>query len=114
MSGWPLIGYWIQRTAGDWELRARLRQLGVDWITEAVVTAWDDDGAHVRSLLDGDQRVVAADTLVFATTNVSDITVVDQLAERGVDTPIHVGGDAVAARLAVHAIYEGRVIGMRL
>jgi 2,4-dienoyl-CoA reductase-like NADH-dependent reductase (Old Yellow Enzyme family) len=114
VSAWPLIGYWIQRTAGDWELRARLRQLGVDWITEAVVTAWDDDGAHVRSLLDGVRRVLAADTLVFATTNVSDTTVVDQLAERGVDAPIHVGGDAVAARLAVHAIYEGRVIGMRL
>jgi NADPH-dependent 2,4-dienoyl-CoA reductase/sulfur reductase-like enzyme len=105
VSSWPLVGYFIQRTAGDWELRARLAQLGVDWQTEAVVTAWDDEGAHVRSSLDGAERVVAADTLVLATTNVPEAS----LAGHGV-----VIGDALAARLAVHAIYEGRVAGMRV
>ncbi len=114
VSSWPLIGYWIQRTAGDWELRARLAQLGVDWITEAVVAAWGEHGATVRSYLDGSERVLTADTLVLATTNVSETMVADQLAATGVDTPVHVVGDALAARLAVHAIYDGRMAGMRL
>jgi len=112
VSSWPMIGYWIQRTAGDWELRARLRQLGVDWITEAVVTDWSDDGARVRSYLDGSEQVLAAESLVFATTNVSETMVVDELSAAGV--PVRAVGDAVAARLAVHAIYEGRVAGMAL
>lgn len=112
VSSWPLIGYWIQRTAGDCELRATLRRLGVDWTTEAVVTAWDDHGATVRSYLDGAEHVLAADTLVLATTNVSETAVADDLAERGVAA--RTVGDALAARLAVHAIYDGRVAGMAL
>jgi hypothetical protein len=109
-----MIGYWIQRTAGDWELRARLQQLGVGWITEAVVTDWSDNGALVRSCLDGSERSVAADTIVFATTNVSDTSVADELAASGFDRPVHLAGDVVAARLAVHAIYEGRVRGQQI
>jgi NADPH-dependent 2,4-dienoyl-CoA reductase/sulfur reductase-like enzyme len=111
VSSWPLIGYWIQRTAGDWELRARLKQLGVDWVTEAAVTSWSDDGALVRSLLDGGDQLIDADTLVFATTNVPETVVADELVASGFDRPVHLVGDVVAARLAVHAIYEGRVRG---
>ncbi len=107
-----MIGYWIQRTAGDWELRARLRQLGVDWITEAVVTEWSDAGARVRSYLDGSEQLLAADTLVLATTNVPETMVADELAASGVD--VSLVGDALAARLAVHAIYDGRVAGMAI
>ncbi len=111
---WPMVGYWIQRTAGDGELRSRLAALGVDWQTEAVVTAWDDAGAHVRSALDGAERVIAADTLVLATTNVPEATVADDLTEAGFDRPVHLVGDAVAARLAVHAVYDGRLRGLML
>ena len=113
VSSWPLIGYWIQRTAGDWELRARLAQLGVDWIIEAVVAAWGDDGATVRSYLDGSEQVLPADTLVLATTNVPETTVADELAASGVEG-VSVVGDALAARLAVHAIYDGRCAGMSI
>ncbi len=112
VSSWPLVGYWIQRTAGDWELRARLKQLGVVMITEAVVTEWADEGATVRSYLDGSEQVIGADTLVFATTNVSETMVADELASRDGPTRVTVVGDALAARLAVHAIYDGRVAGM--
>jgi 2,4-dienoyl-CoA reductase-like NADH-dependent reductase (Old Yellow Enzyme family)/thioredoxin reductase len=111
VSSWPMVGYWVQRTSGDWELRARLAQLGVDWQTEAVVTAWDADGAHVRSYLDGSERVVAADTLVVATTNTADTSVADALGDEVRHDLI---GDARAPRLAVHAIYEGRLAAMRL
>ena len=76
----------------------------MEWQTEAVVTAWDDAGAHVRSYLDGAERVVAADTLVLATTNVPEAS----LAGVEIDAPVTMIGDALAARLAVHAIYDGR------
>ncbi len=108
ISSWPMVGYAIQRTAGDWELRGQLARLGVRWQTEAVVTAWDDEGAHVRSYLDGAERVVPADTLVLATTNVPETSVADGLPAA------RVVGDALAARLAVHAIYDGRVAGMAI
>ena len=114
VSSWPMIGYWIQRTAGDWELRARLTQLGVDWITEAVVTDWSDRGATVRSYLDASEQVLQADTLVLATTNLPETTVADELARSGFDRPVHLIGDAVAARLAVHAFYEGRLAGQQV
>jgi 2,4-dienoyl-CoA reductase-like NADH-dependent reductase (Old Yellow Enzyme family) len=108
----PMVGYWIQRTAGDVELRARLRQLGARWITESVITAWHGDGVTVRSLLDGADTRVDADALVLATTNVPETRLAEQLADTQLE--IHTAGDSVAARLAVHAIYEGRVAGMRL
>jgi hypothetical protein len=33
--------------------------------------------------------------------------------DRHLDRPVHLVGDALAARLAVHAIYDGRLAGMR-
>ncbi len=118
VTGWPMVGYWIQRTASDGALRSRLARLGVTWHTESVITAWDDDGALVRSLLDGSERRVPADTLVLATTNEPRTDVVDALAASrrtsGTGPPVHVVGDARAARLAVHAIHEGRRLGLTL
>lgn len=112
VSGWPLVGYWIQRTAGDGQLRARLAQLGARWLTESVVTAWHGDGADVRSLLDGSVTRIAADALVLATTNTPQADLADALSGR--DDELHVVGDALAARLAVHAIYEARALALRL
>ena len=114
VSGWPMIGYFIQRTAGDAELRARLARLGVTWRTESVVIGWDDTGALVRNLLTGDQEVIEGDTLVLATTNVPETSVVDQLAATGFGGAVHVIGDALAARLAVHAILDGRRTGLAI
>jgi 2,4-dienoyl-CoA reductase-like NADH-dependent reductase (Old Yellow Enzyme family) len=91
VSSWPIVGYWIQRTAGDWELRARLAQLGVESITEAVVTEWSPEGATVRSYLDGGERLLRADTLVFATTNEPETLVADELAVSGFGRPVHFG-----------------------
>jgi 2,4-dienoyl-CoA reductase-like NADH-dependent reductase (Old Yellow Enzyme family)/pyruvate/2-oxoglutarate dehydrogenase complex dihydrolipoamide dehydrogenase (E3) component len=108
----PMVGYWIQRTSGDAQLRATLAKLGTTWFTESAITEWTLGGATVRSLLDGSERFVAADSLVLSTTNDADTTVVDELGGRHAD--VTVVGDAVAARLAVHAIYEGRVAGMTL
>ena len=108
VSGWPMVGYWIQRTAGDGQLRARLSRLGARWLTESVVTTWHGDGASVRSVLDGSETRVDADALVLATTNVAQTDLADAL--RATVRELHVVGDANAARLAVHAIYEARAL----
>jgi 2,4-dienoyl-CoA reductase-like NADH-dependent reductase (Old Yellow Enzyme family)/thioredoxin reductase len=112
VTPYPMVGHWVQRTAGDVNLRMRLAGLGASWHVESAVVEWTGTSAVVVSLLDGTRSEVAADTLVLATTNTPETTVMDELAERGVATAA--AGDAVAPRLAVHAIYEGRLIGMTL
>lgn len=107
----PLIGFNVQRTGSDGRLRATLRDLGVDWRTESVVTEWNENGAVVRDLLDGSESLVEADALVTSLTNVPEDTVARDLA---VPVDVRLVGDAMAARTAVHAIYEGRVAGMTL
>jgi NADPH-dependent 2,4-dienoyl-CoA reductase/sulfur reductase-like enzyme len=110
-----MVGSGVQRTAGDGALRATLARLGARWATESVVVAWHHGGATVRSLLDGAVSEVPADDLVLATTNEPDTRVVRALAKvEAADLEVHLVGDVVAARLAVHAIYEGRVVGMEL
>ena len=108
----PMVGFWIQRTAGDGNLRATLAKLGTTWHTESAITEWKGDRAVVRSLLDGSITEIPADALVLSTTNVADTTVFDELGERFAN--VTQVGDAVAPRLAVHAIYEGRVAGMQV
>jgi NADPH-dependent 2,4-dienoyl-CoA reductase/sulfur reductase-like enzyme len=111
VTGWPLVGFWIQRTAGDGKLRARLAQLDAHWLTESAVVAWHGDAATVRNLLDGTEQRLAADSLVLATTNVSETELAQQLTQTGVSFAM--AGDNVAPRLAAQAIYEGRVSGMQ-
>ena len=112
ITGYPLLGFHLQRSAADGTLRTRLATLGVSWRTDTVATAWTGDALMVRSLLDGGTSSVEADTLVLATTNIPDSALADDLVVRGRQP--HVVGDAVAARLAVHAIYEGRAVAMTL
>lgn len=111
VTGWPMVGFWIQRTAGDGKLRARLTQLGVHWLTESAVVAWHGDAATVRNLLDGTEQRLAADALVLATSNVSETALAQELGDTGL--AFAMAGDNVAPRLAVQAIYEGRVLGMK-
>jgi len=110
VTGWAFLGKWVERTAGDGLLRARLARLGASWLTETVLTEWHGDGGTVRSLLDGNEQTISADDLVLATTNIADDSLVAGLA--GGQAQIHTIGDCVAPRLAVSAIYEGRKLGM--
>jgi pyruvate/2-oxoglutarate dehydrogenase complex dihydrolipoamide dehydrogenase (E3) component len=112
VTTWAMVGFWIQRTAGDGKLRSRLAQLGATWLTESAVLSWHGDGATVRNLLDGSESVVVADALVLATTNVSETSLAEEMARLGSDYAM--AGDNVSPRLAVHAIYEGRVAGMEI
>jgi 2,4-dienoyl-CoA reductase-like NADH-dependent reductase (Old Yellow Enzyme family) len=94
----------MARTAADLQARARLRELGVRLITEAVMLEWFGDGASVQQSGAEPERITA-DSLVIASTNVSERALADEL---GVATL----GDATAARTAAAAVYEGRKWGM--
>ena len=94
----------MARTAADLQARARLRELGVTMLTESAVRKWHGDGATVQQAGGKPQRI-AADTLVVAATNVSERWLGDELGAPMI-------GDAVAARTAAMAIYEGRKLAM--
>lgn len=113
----PTVGAWLARSFSDRDLRRALAAAGVRWHTDSAVSSWDDDGATVRSLLDGTVHMVAADSLVLATGKHARDAVVDALEHRPglVDrAAITVVGDVLAPRLASNAIHEGRLAGMAL
>ncbi len=104
-----MVGRELVRSAADFPLRRKLKQLGVAFVTDSAVTAWHGDGATIVSLLDGSEHHLPCDALVLATPNVAETTLVDALADSGPE--VHAIGDCVAPRWAVHAIYEGRKLG---
>jgi len=94
----------MARTNADVQLRARLRQLGARIVTDAAVREWHGDGATIFSFGGADERI-AADSLVIAATNVSQDSIATELGQPAI-------GDAVAARTAAMAIYEGRKLAL--
>ena len=98
----------VERTAADVAIRRRLRALGAVLHVEAHVAEWRGAAAVIVDAAGA--RLVAADTLVLSGTNVPEDGVGLALAAMGV-RGISVG-DAVAARSAVMAIYEGRRAAM--
>jgi 2,4-dienoyl-CoA reductase-like NADH-dependent reductase (Old Yellow Enzyme family) len=106
VTGAPAMMAEMARTNADIQLRARLRELGVRIMTETVLREWHADGATVQTFGGGPERI-AADTLVVAATNVSERGLGDELGAPMI-------GDAMAARNAAMAIYEGRKLAMGL
>jgi thioredoxin reductase len=102
----------LMRSAADFPLRRTLKQLGVAFLTDSAVKAWHGDGATLVSLLDGTEQRIDFDALVLATPNVAETTLFDALAGEALE--VHAVGDCVAPRWAVHAIYEGRKLGLSL
>jgi glycine/D-amino acid oxidase-like deaminating enzyme len=96
----------MARTHAEFNLRARLRELGAKILTDAAVREWHGDGATVFCF-GGPDELIPADSLVIAATNVSEHEVADELGAAAI-------GDAVAPRTAVMAIYEGRKLAMHL
>ena len=107
-----LVGKELQRTAADFPLRRALSRLGVEFIVESAILEWTGTGAGIVSLLTGEERMIDADTLVTATTNVAFDTLACELVECGVTfTAI---GDGVAARQAPYAIHDGRRVALEI
>ena len=100
VTGWASVMVEMARTNVDLQVRARLRELGVRLMPDTVLREWHGDGATVQSY-GGKPERIAADTLVVAATNVSERALGDELEAPTI-------GDAVAARTAAMAIYEGR------
>lgn len=78
---------------------------------ESVIVEWHGNGATVRAF-GGKEERIEADSLVLSTTNQADTALAEALADRQI--PFRLVGDAVAARTAVMAIYEGRKLAMSL
>jgi len=110
----PIVGWELVRTATDWPLRKRLKELGVKSVTDAAITNWRGDGADIVDLRDDSVSGIEADGLVLATTNESQTWLADELASGSPGLDIQVIGDALAPRLAVMAIYEGRERALKL
>ncbi|MFN4142880.1 FAD-dependent oxidoreductase [Aestuariivirga sp.] len=104
VTGAPAVMAEMARTNADIQLRARLRELGVRMLTETILREWHGDGATVQGF-GGKPELIPADTLVVAATNVSERALGDELS-----APLI--GDAMAARNAAMAIYEGRKLAM--
>ena len=96
----------MARTNADQQLRGRLRELGARLIADAAILEWHGDGATVQPF-GGKPERIAADSLVLATTNVSERALADQLGAPAI-------GDATAARNAAMAIFEGRKLAMKI
>ncbi len=107
-----LVGKELQRSATDFTLRQTLARLGVDFITDSGILEWTGNAARIVSFTSGKERMLAADTLVTATTNVAFDALAGDLTARGI--PFHAIGDGVAARQAAQAFYEGRRLGREI
>ena len=106
-----MVGKEIERTAADLPLRQRLRELGARFVTDAAIREWRGDAAVVTQFA-GPDEVIPADTLVIAACNRPEDGLANALG--GTDLDVRSVGDAVAARTAVMAIYEGRRAGMAI
>jgi NADPH-dependent 2,4-dienoyl-CoA reductase/sulfur reductase-like enzyme len=108
----PMVAKELVRSAADFPLRRALKSLGVRFVTDSAINTWHGDGATIINLLDASERREPFDALILATPNVADTTLFDALA--GSPLVVHGVGDCVAPRWAVHAIYEGRKLGMAI
>ena len=96
----------MARTAADGQLRTRLRELGASLHSESVLREWQGNGGIVEAF-GGKPQFIAADMLVLATTNQAEASLAESLDCQTI-------GDALAARNAPMAIYEGRLLGMKI
>ncbi|MEJ1993174.1 MAG: FAD-dependent oxidoreductase, partial [Maritimibacter sp.] len=89
-----MIARELERSATDFGARQTLTGLGVQFVTESAITGWSQQGARCISFLTGQESTIEADSLVLATGNRCDTSLLDALRAEGIDTrPI---GDAAA------------------
>lgn len=88
-------GAGLNPTTG-WIHRAELQMKGVDMISGARYDRIDDEGLHIT--VDGERRVISADTIVICAGQEPNRELVDALHAHGI-TPHLIGGADVAAEL---------------
>jgi 2,4-dienoyl-CoA reductase (NADPH2) len=95
------MGRGLGKSTG-WVLRSRLRRAGVNDVTGATYDAIDDEGLHYT--VEDTAHVHPCDTIIICAGQDSDRSLVDALAQHGIDAVL-VGGSDLAEELdAVRAI----------
>ena len=107
-------GKGLGKTTG-WIHRATLKMKDVNFVGGVNYERIDDDGLHVSFGEDrADPTVIAADTIVLCSGQVSDRSLADALIERGIGCHV-IGGADVAAELdAKRAINQGTRLAAKL
>ena len=103
------------RTLGlttGWALRAALENRGVEMIGGAAYRKIDDAGLHVT--VDGEDRVIEADTIVVCVGQEPDRRLYDALRSRGVAATLIGGAEESAGLDALRAIDQGVRLAMAL
>jgi 2,4-dienoyl-CoA reductase-like NADH-dependent reductase (Old Yellow Enzyme family)/thioredoxin reductase len=108
----PYVGQGITRTSADIPVRARLRKMGVRFITESALDEWLGDAAIIVDLTNEEKQKISFDTLVLSATNHPFNNLEQELRNAGKE--FYLIGDCVAARQAHAAIFEGRRLGLVL
>ncbi|WP_203338248.1 NADPH-dependent 2,4-dienoyl-CoA reductase [Nocardioides limicola] len=98
------IGIGLGKTSG-WAHRAVLKQSGVVQVSGASYDRIDERGLHVT--VDGEQRLIEADTVVLCAGQESVRGLYDELADAGVNVHLIGGADLAAELDAKRAIDQG-------
>jgi 2,4-dienoyl-CoA reductase-like NADH-dependent reductase (Old Yellow Enzyme family) len=93
-------------------LRERFAKYGVEVLLATAVEEWKGTTARLMNLYTGESEEREFDSLVLATTNTPEDRLTKELAGSGIE--VHTIGDAVAARSASMAFYEGRKLALAL
>ncbi|MGE0118582.1 MAG: FAD-dependent oxidoreductase [Dongiaceae bacterium] len=93
-------------------LRERFAKYGVEVLLATALSEWKGGTAKLMNLYTGEFEEREFDSLVLATTNTPEDRLTRELAGAGLE--VHTIGDAVAARSASMAFYEGRKLAMAL
>ncbi len=93
-------------------LRERFAKYGVEVLLATALSEWKGGTAKLMNLYTGEFEEREFDSLVLATTNTPEDRLAMELAGAGLE--LHTIGDAVAARSASMAVYEGRKLAMAL
>ena len=92
--------------------RERFAKYGVEVVLTTALKAWDKGKARLVHLYTQDEEEREFDSLVLATTNRPEDGLQKALVGAGLE--VHSLGDAVAARTAARAFYEGRKLALSL
>jgi NADPH-dependent 2,4-dienoyl-CoA reductase/sulfur reductase-like enzyme len=92
--------------------RERLAKFGVEVVLATAVEKWSGNTATLLNLYTMDREEREFDSLVLALTNTPEDGLTKALADSGME--VHTLGDAVSARTASMAFYEGRKLALAL
>lgn len=110
----PAVAEALTASAVAADLRARLAQAGVAFLTDSVLLRWHKNTAEIRHTLTHAASALTADTLILCTTPAPDPALADALRDARPGRPVHLLGDALAPCHALAALHDARRLAVRL